>query len=323
MAGTELVARRQLGKTGLLVTPIGLGAWQFSGGRGGALGSWSSMPSQQMDAVVAAAIEGGMNWVDTAELYGSGRSEKAITHAMQALGLGKEDVLLATKWNPLFRTAQSIRETIDRRIECLAPYPVTLHQVHFPASFSSIEDEMAAMADLIDAGKIRAVGVSNYSASQMRRAHEALQTRGYVLASNQVKYSVLDRRIEKNGILETAKELGITIIAYSPLEMGILTGKFHRSPRLLDERPILRRIRLRRILEKSRSLVNLLSAIGARYGASPSQVALNWLIHAHGDVVVTIPGATKPRHATESAGAMNFGLSPDEIAEIDKASSLG
>lgn len=323
MAGTSSAVWRKLGRTGLLVSPIGLGAWQFSGGRGGALGSWSPIPSEEMDGIVASAIEGGISWFDTAELYGSGRSERALSHALRSLGKQKEEVLVATKWNPLFRRAQSIRDTVDRRIECLAPYPVALHQVHFPASFSSIEAEMAAMADLADAGKVKAVGVSNFSASQMRRAHDALQKRGHVLASNQVKYSVLDRRIEKNGILEAAQELGITIIAYSPLEMGILSGKFHESPELLDERPILRRIRLRRILAKSRSLVNLLSTVGERYGASPSQVALNWLIHAHGDIVVTIPGATKPRHATESAGAMKFELSSDEIAEIDKASILG
>jgi aryl-alcohol dehydrogenase-like predicted oxidoreductase len=175
---------------------------------------------------------------------------------------------------------------------------------------------MDAMADLLEAGKIRAVGVSNFSARQMRRAHEALVRRGFTLASNQVKYSLLDRRIERNGILDAARELGITIIAYSPLEMGLLSGKFHKDPGLLRERPIGRRLMLGRLLEKSRPLVERLEAVAAERGVSASQVALNWVIHSHGETVVAIPGATSARHARESAAAMAFELTREEMARI-------
>ena len=313
--------KRRLGKTDIQITPIGLGAWQFSEGKGGAMGTWSAVSPSETDAIVQAALEGGMNWFDTAELYGYGRSERGLARALLRAGITNGQVVIATKWNPLFRSAGSIWNTIDRRLECLKPLSIQLHQVHFPASFSSVEAEMNAMADLIEAGKIRAAGVSNFSALQMRRAHSSLVKRGFVLASNQVKYSVLDRHIETNGVLAAAKELGITIIAYSPLEMGLLSGKFHKNPKLLQSRPIGRRLRLGRLIGRSRHLMEAMERIAEAHGVSASQVALNWLVNFHGETVVTIPGASKVRHAMESAGAMDFALTPQEMSLIDRLST--
>jgi aryl-alcohol dehydrogenase-like predicted oxidoreductase len=309
---------RTLGATGIKITPIGLGTWQLSEGKGGAAGTWAAVPESDANAVIRAAFEGGINWFDTAELYGYGRSERALARGLQRCGARAGNVVVATKWIPLFRTAGSIKATIARRLDCLAPYGIDLHQVHFPASFSSVEAEMHAMADLIDAGKIRAAGVSNFSASQMRRAHATLVQRGYRLASNQVKYSPLDRRIERNGVLAAAKELETTIIAYSPLEMGLLSGKFHKDAGLLDRIPWVRRVRLRRLVEKSRGLVELLETIAAAHQVSASQVVLNWVVNFHGKTVVTIPGATKENHARESAGALSFTLSREEMAAVNE-----
>jgi aryl-alcohol dehydrogenase-like predicted oxidoreductase len=314
---------RPLGGTGIEITPIGLGTWQFSEGKGGATGSWSAVPPDEVDAIVKAALEGGIQWFDTAELYGFGRSERGLARALVRAGATRGQVVIATKWNPLLRTANSIRTTIARRLECLSPFGVDLHQVHFPLSLTTVEAEMEAMADLIQQGRIRSAGVSNYSAQQMRRAHEVLGKRGYCLASNQVKYSIFDRRIETNGILEAARELGITIIAYSPLEMGLLSGKFHKNPALVQKLPVVRRVRLRRLLARTRPLVEALERIGSAHGASASQVALNSLVNLHGMTVVTIPGASRVRHAIESAGAMDFELSQSEIAEIDRLSRQG
>jgi aryl-alcohol dehydrogenase-like predicted oxidoreductase len=317
-----MINKRILGSTGIEITPIGLGTWQLSEGKGGAVGTWSAVPESIADAVIRAALEGGINWFDTAELYGYGRSERALARGLGRGGAKPGSVVIATKWNPLFRKARSIKDTVARRLECLHPFGIDLHQVHFPASFSSVESEMHAMADLIEAGKIRAAGVSNFSAGQMRRAHETLRKRGLSLSSNQVKYSSLDRRIENNGVLAAAKELGITIIAYSPLEMGLLSGKFHKDPALLSRIPWGRRIRLRRLVDKSRPLVELLDRIGAVHQASAAQVALNWVVTFHGETVVTIPGATKEHHARESAGALNLALSQNELAAIDEKSRL-
>ncbi len=175
---------------------------------------------------------------------------------------------------------------------------------------------MEAMADLMEAGKIRSVGVSNFSAGRMRRAHAALAKRGLPLAVNQVYYSLLKREIETNGVLETARELGVTIIAYTPLEMGLLSGKYHRDPRLLANQPFYRRWLMQRRVERSRPLVGALKEIGERYQATPAQVALNWVIHSQGETVVTIPGATKVYQAQEAAGAMKFRLAEDEITRL-------
>jgi aryl-alcohol dehydrogenase-like predicted oxidoreductase len=140
------------------------------------------------------------------------------------------------------------------------------------------------------------------------------------LASNQVRFNLVDRSIESNGILDTAKELGVTIIAYSPLGSGLLTGKFHQNPELLNSRPFLRRLQLRRKIESSRELVNALEDIAQTHGVTVTQVALNWLINFHGDTVVVIPGASKVRHAEQNVGAMTFTLSDAELARIDNLS---
>ena len=176
------------------------------------------------------------------------------------------------------------------------------------------------MADLIDGGKIRSVGVSNFSAERMRMAHAALEKRGYPLASNQVQYHLMNRSIEKNGVLDAAKELGITIIAWSPIASGLLSGKFHDNPDLNGKTPLARRMMIKRKLEQSRPLIDALKEIGQSHRATVTQVALNWLVNFHGETVVAIPGASKVEHAEQNAGAMRFTLSPDEMAHIDELS---
>jgi aryl-alcohol dehydrogenase-like predicted oxidoreductase len=174
------------------------------------------------------------------------------------------------------------------------------------------------MADLVEAGKIRSVGVSNFNPERMRRAHAALAKRGLPLAANQVQYSLLHRDIEWNGVLETAKELGVTIVAWGPLASGLLTGKFHQDPKALEKTPPIRRRRFQRQMEAARPLVAALEDIASRYQVTPAQVALNWLIHFHGEAVVAIPGASRVRHAEEAAGAMTFILTGDEMEQLDR-----
>jgi len=315
------IKKRPLGQTGIYLTPIGLGMMEFAGG-GGLMGpAFPVIVQQEKNATVQAGLDGGVSWFDTAELYGAGVSEKSLVIALKAAGKKDNEVVIATKWWPLFRTAGNILKTIGERLLYLDGYSIGLYQIHQPFSFSSPEAEMDAMAELVKMGKIRAVGVSNFNAEQMKRAHKQLQKHGLPLASNQVRYSLMDRSIERNGILAAAKELGITIIAYTPLESGLLSGKYHKKPELLEKKMWFWRRRLQHGLQKSRSLVATLEEIGARYHVTAAQIALNWVINAHGDTVVTIPGVTKVSQAQESAGAMNFQLSEDEIAQLDKVSS--
>ncbi|HTX90042.1 MAG TPA: aldo/keto reductase [Anaerolineales bacterium] len=311
---------RALGKTNIQVTPIGLGVMELSGG-GGLLGRvFPIIPQEEKNAIIKAALDGGINWFDTAEMYGAGVSEKSLSTGLKAAGKADKDVVIATKWQPFLRTAANIPQTIDDRLHFLDGYSISNYMIHQPYSFSSPEAEMNAMANLVEAGKIRSVGVSNFDPARMRRAHAALAKRGLPLAVNQVRYSLLDREIETNGVLETARELGVTIVAYTPLARGLLSGKYHQDPELLEKSSGFRKADMRRNLERTRPLIAAMAEIAGHYTATIAQVALNWLVHFNGDIVVTIPGATKVRQAEESAGAMKFILTKDELARLDEVS---
>jgi aryl-alcohol dehydrogenase-like predicted oxidoreductase len=314
------ISKRRLGKTDIEVTPIGLGMMEFSGG-GGLLGAvFPTISQEEKNAAIKAGLDGGVSWFDTAELYGSGVSETSLATGLRAAGKSDSEVVVATKWWPLLRTARNIPKTIENRLRFLNGYSISLYMVHQPYGLSSPEAEMDEMAKLVQAGKIRSVGVSNFNPERIRRAHRQLQKYGLPLAVNQVHYSLLNRSIEQDGTLETAKELGVTIIAYTPLESGLLTGKYHKNPELLEKKPAYWRSRMRRNMEKSRKLVAALEEITTRYNATAAQVALNWVINSQGDSVVTIPGVTKTSQAQESAGAMKFILSNDEIAHLSELS---
>lgn len=319
---TSQLPMRTLGRTGISITPIGLGMMEFAGG-GGLLGSAFPVIAQaDKNAIVKAALNGGINWFDTAELYGNGVSEASLSAALKAAGKGDGDVVIATKWWPLFRSARNIPRTIVDRVRFLDGYSISNYMVHQPFSFSSPEQEMDAMAKLVASGKIRSVGVSNFSADRMRRAHAALQKHGLPLAVNQMRYSLLDRSIERNGVLDTAKELGVTIIAYTPLELGLLSGRYHRNPELIAKKPIWQRARLKVRVVHTRPLMDALEEIGADHGVTAAQVALNWTVSFHGETIVAIPGVTKIRQAQDAAGAMKFQLTKAELTRLDELSKI-
>jgi aryl-alcohol dehydrogenase-like predicted oxidoreductase len=311
---------RTLGQTDLRVTPIGLGVMQFSGAGGGFQVMFDDIPQSETKAIVAAALEGGINWFDTAEMYGRGRSERALAEGLKAAGREDKTVVVCTKWFPIFRTAANIAKTIDIRLRNLNGYSIDHYIVHQPWGFSSAEAEMEAMADLVDAGKIRSVGVSNFNVHQMSRAHAALAKRGIPLATNQVQYSLLERGIERSGLLQAAKDLGVSIVSWGPLASGLLTGKFHKDPDLLARTPVGRRVRFRGQIERTRALIAVLDEISQRYQVTIAQVALNWLVNFSGETVLAIPGASKVQQAQEAAGAMGFVLQEDDMARLDEAS---
>jgi len=311
---------RRLGKTDLLVSPIGLGVMEFAGG-GGLIGMmFPVIPQGEKDAIIKAALDGGIFFFDTAEMYGAGVSEESLAHGLKAAGVVDNDVIIETKWQPFLRTAKNIRKSIEDRLRFLGGYSISNFMIHQPMSFSSPEAEMNAMADLVEAGKIKSVGVSNFSPARMRRAHAALAKRGLPLALNQVHYSLIHRDIETDGTLDTARELGITIVAYTPLGSGILTGKYHKNPELLEQKSALRKSMFKRNIERTRNLIAAMDEIALRYNVTVAQVVLNWVIHFNGEIVVTIPGATKVQQAHENAGAMNFMLSANELAKLDDLS---
>lgn len=313
---------RSLGSA-LRVSPVGLGCWQFSGGRGLVGSFWGKIEHDVARSIIEASLEAGVDWFDTAEAYGNGASERTLARALSELGVGPGRVTIATKWNPTFRTSPSIRETFSRREEALRPFPVDLHQVHHPFGLSPVEAEMRVMADLLDRGRIRAIGVSNFSAAHTRRAHQALLDRGHGLVSNQVELSLLNRNIETNGVLEVCRELDVTIIAYSPLAQGLLTGKFHRDPDLIRNRPGVRKLLpafKSASLERTQPVVDALEEVARRHDATAAQVALAWLIQFYEPHVVVIPGASSVEQARRNAEAARLTLSEDELARLDRVS---
>ncbi len=319
---------RTLGQTDLEVSPIGLGCWQFSQGKNMTGRMWSVLDQGTMDAVVDAALDGGVTWFDTAQAYGKGASERALSAALQHRGIEPGKVVIATKWLPIAKPAKDVPRTIGARIACLRPYPIDLFQVHSPGSLSSIPAQMREMAKLVRAGKVRAVGVSNFSAKQMAQAAAALRDEGLTLASNQVRINLLDRRVESNGVLAAAQGLGVTLIAYSPLAQGVLTGRYHEDPALARTLPWGRRSRLSPSsrfltpegLRRTAPLIAELRAVGEAHGASAAQVALAWLVTRYGDTVVAIPGASRPEQAAAAAAAMDVRLTQAEMARIDAVS---
>lgn len=310
---------RKLGHSDLEVSPIGVGVIQFAGGSGALQNLIPAIPEKDRIEIVKKALEGGINWFDTAELYGAGRSEKYLAEALDHLGELSQRSIVATKWSPYLRFAGNLKKTIQERLDKLAPYPIGLYQIHNPKSLSSPKAEMNAMADLIEEGKIKAIGVSNFSPDQMRSAQETLEKRGLGLASNQVNYNLLNRKIEGNGVMEMARELGISLIAWAPLASGILTGKFHQNPEMLDRIPAVRRKAVEKQIETSQPVVELLFEMAAKYGTEPAQVAMAWLI-AQGQDIVAVTGASRVGHVQEAIGAMGLELSGRDLNKLDKAS---
>jgi aryl-alcohol dehydrogenase-like predicted oxidoreductase len=299
-----------------MITPIGQGVMQMSGGSRIGNMMFPPIPEEDANNIIKTAIDNGINWFDTAEAYGFGNSEKNLSRGLQAANIKDNDVIIATKWMPMMRWAGSIKKTIDKRIENLHPYTIGLHQIHMPYSFSSLKSQLNNMADLVEEGKIRSVGVSNFSAKQMRKAHEVLENRGIPLASNQVNYNLLKRKIEKNGVLDTAKELGMTIICWGPLHSGLLTGKFHAEPELLNSKGRMRKRSFKRKLEKSQPLIDELVRIAESHNATVSQIALSWLVNYQGETVVAIPGATKASQSQLNGQTMSISLSTEELKSI-------
>ena len=304
-----------LGQNGPAVTALGIGAWSWGDKLFWNYGS--DYGEAQVREAFKAAVAAGITFFDTAEVYGPGESEKLLGQFIKESG---QPVQIATKFAPFpWRfNGDSVSDALTDSLKRLQINHVTLYQVHWPFTFfMSQETLMNALADEVQRGRIEAVGVSNYSAQEMREAHQLLAKRGVPLAVNQVRYSLLTRQIEKQGILSAAHELGITLLAYSPLAQGLLTGKYTAEkppagPRQWDPKFS------RTGLQKIEPVLSLLRQFGEKYQRTPAQVALNWLIAQGG--VIPIPGAKTAQQAQQNAGALGWLLSPEEILRLEEVS---
>ena len=263
-------------------------------------------------AALAASLAAGVTLFDTAAMYAFGAAERRLGE----LARGRE-LQIATKFPAGMRArADDLPATLEASLARLGRTSIELYMHHFPSRRVSIPRLMDLMADAVEAGKVRAVGVSNYSAEQLREAHRALAGRGVPLASIENSYSLLDRRVETNGVLEACRELGVTLIAYQPLASGALTGKYADGTRPTGLRRFMRTFRSSGRAATA-PIVALLREVGERHERTPAQVALRWLIQ-QGDVI-PIPGAKDGDQAAANAGALSFALNQDELDTLDHA----
>jgi aryl-alcohol dehydrogenase-like predicted oxidoreductase len=312
--------RIRLGRTDLEVPRLGVGAmtWGSPSGRsrwGPAKLAYGGTPGPEEERrAFEASLSAGVDLFDTAAMYSGGASERRVGELA-----GGKGVVIATKFPPGWRSkAEVLPEALDQSLFRLRRSTIDLYQHHFPSRRISIPALMGFMADAVDAGKVRAVGVSNYSAQQLRTAHAALAERGIPLASNQVEYSLLHRAPEVNGVLDACGELGITLIAYQPLAQGVLTGKYRPGDRPTGIRRFGRYYR-RDGLKNAQPVVALLQEIGQRYSRTAAQVALRWLIQKEN--ILPIPGAKNGRQAASNAEALSFTLVAGEIEALDQATT--
>lgn len=293
-----------LGASGLKVNPIGLGTNSWGKGR-------QADPGQQ--ETFTTALNQGINLIDTAEVYHFGGSERTIG---LFLADARQRVVITTKFFPFpWRLKRSaLLAALHASLARLQVAQVDLYLVHFGIPPVPVETWMEAMAEAVNSGLTRAVGVSNYSPDQMRRAQDVLARHGIPLACNQVEYSLLKRNAERSGLLEMCQKSGVTLVAYRPVASGLLTGRYspENPPKGLRGYPV-----DRQYLARIQPLIALLQQLGVKHGGkTPSQVALNWLICKG---AVPIPGAKNVHHLKENAGAGGWRLADDEIAALDAA----
>jgi len=289
---------------------MGLGAWQWGDRVVWAYGQ--KYTDKEIREAFEVSLNLGIRFVDTAEIYGSGHSERLLGKFLKEID---QPVLVATKFFPWpwKITKGFIPRALKGSLDRLGLDAVDLYQIHWPSPTLSPETMMEGMAECVKRGMTRTVGVSNFDEKHMIRAYTTLARHGIPLASNQVQYSLLTRDVEKNGTLARCKELGIRLIAYSPLEKGLLSGKYTTA----NPPPGVRGSQYTELLKKLAPVIKLLLEIGQSHnGKTPSQVSLNWLICKG---AMPIPGAKNVKQAEENAGGAGWRLTEEEVARLDEA----
>jgi len=297
----------ELGRSGIKVSKVGLGTWQI----GSSYWGWErEFNRDSAIGVIKTALDCGINFIDTAEAYGGGLSETIIGEAIEDV---REDVIIATKVSPNHLSYRGVKKSLKQSLKRLKTKYVDLYQVHWPNPLIPIRETMRAMEELVDEGKVRAIGVSNFSLGRLRKAREVLKKHDIV--SNQIEYNLLRRNPEKELIPCCQKE-GLTVIAYSPLAQGLLTGKYGpgKMPNGFFRRAFIY-VRYGRIGEIT-NLVEVLKEISSRKGASISQIALSWVLR-HSNVVA-IPGAKREEHVKQNAESAELELSNKELETLEK-----
>lgn len=294
--------RRPLGKTDIQITPIIFGGWQS--GKDG----WVGIDDSETIAAHKAAYEAGITTFDTAEWYGSGHSEQILASALSNV---RDNVQILTKVAPIHLKHDEVIEACDRSLKNLKTDRIDLYQIHWPNDSVPIEETMSALNSMKDAGKIRAIGVSNFTAMQIADAEKFGR-----IESVQPPYSLFWRQIETD-VVPYAVEHSLSVIAYSPLAQGLLTGKFGRDHVFQPGD-----VRLKNKLfsgenfDRALDAVDELKPIADKYGVSLGELSLAWLIAQ--PQTSAIVGARTAEQAVQNAKAADVELTEDDLATIDK-----
>jgi aryl-alcohol dehydrogenase-like predicted oxidoreductase len=309
-----------LAGSNVAIPPLGVGTWAWGDTETwGYQGYDKELGFESIREAYRRALELGVTFFDTAEGYGHGESERILARLASTEPALTERSVIATKFVPFpWRRpfATKLRASLDASLARLARPFVHLYQIHGPISLAPASALAVPLADAYRAGLVKAVGVSNYSEREMRAIHRELSKRGVPLASNQVEYSLLRRMPETSGLLRACRELGVVLLAYSPLGQGRLTGKYSAANpppgrrNFSDHEP-----------EAVERIVAALRRIGeAQGGKTPAQVALNWLMVKG---AVPIPGAKNGAQAEQNAGALGWRLADDDVDALDRLALFG
>ncbi|MGC8582553.1 MAG: aldo/keto reductase [Thermoproteus sp.] len=301
----------KLGKTDMKVSRIGLGVWQFDEY------AWGPMDYERAKSIVARAYELGINFFDTAAVYGRGRSEEFLGRAIRELGL-RDRVYIATKIPGDWHRRGDVFKSVENQRRRLGVDAIDLIQLHWPSCWHNVPicETMKALEELVDRGLVKYIGVSNYPPQLLEAGRWCLSKTD--IATSQNRYNLLERDADKE-LLPYLRRNGIALIAWSPLAKGAVTGKYTADnlPAFNDVRrndPLFQPDNLR-IAEP---LVAEVKRLAAKYGRTPAQVALNWMIRD--PIIYPIPGAKTPEQVAENAGAVGWSLSEADWAALDKIS---
>lgn len=301
-----------LGKTGERISRIGLGAWQFSE-------AWGVTEYEKAKAVVAKALELGINFFDTAMVYGYGASERALGRALRELGVRRDEVVVSTKIPGDFLNPIDIPRAVRKSVELLGLGYIDVLLAHWPPAWHNYPTRVyaRAMEQLVNVGLVRYLGLSNYPVELVESFRSSLAKADVEVFQH--RYNLVERWAEAE-VIPYAEKHRITVQAWSPLAKGALTGKYtpDNLPKFEDVRagdPVYHPENFKRVWP----LVQLLLSIAEKYGKKPVQVALNWLVSSS-PVVVPIPGAKSPEQVEDFAGAVGWRLKPEDWTAIDEAS---
>ena len=309
---------KPLGKSSLQVSEMGCGAWSW----GDKSGYWKNWDKSACEGAFLKAVDTGLSFIDTAEVYGFGQSERFLGEFIKSSGT-ESSVQVATKYAPLpwRQSASSVVSALDASLERLDQKSISLYVQHWPGFFLNAFSNQATLEGLqmcLESGKTEAVGVSNFNERRVREAARFFEGKGGCLSSNQVQYSLLYREPERNGVMEACREYGVSLVAYSPLCQGMLTGKYSRDR--IPEGPRGMYFKEARFKEVG-VLLDLLAAVSKETGKSNTQIALKWLMQKD-DLVVPIPGVRNAQQVEEIAGACgDWRLSDGVMAELDAVSA--